>query len=59
VIGAWKALIGDDWDDVRRRSLRPVLRRELGMLLLGFVQWHTETRLRAFALLPSVAAAEA
>jgi DNA repair protein RecO (recombination protein O) len=56
VLDAWGALLADEWDDLRARQLPVKLTRDLGALMLSFVQWHTESRLRAFALLPGIAA---
>lgn len=55
VLDAWAALIAGEWDDLRLQRLAPSTQRELGSLLLAFVQWHTESRFRAFGLLPSLA----
>ncbi len=53
VLDAWASLLSEDWADLRARHLSTPLRRELGALVLSFVQWHTESRFRAFGLLPS------
>jgi DNA repair protein RecO (recombination protein O) len=53
VLDAWSTLLSEEWDGLRLRSFTNGARRSLGGLLVGFVQWHTEARLRAFALLPS------
>ena len=58
VLDAWAALLAEEWDEIRTRRLSASLRRELGVLLLSFVQWHTESRLRAYGLLPALAAGE-
>lgn len=54
-LDAWSALLAEEWSDLRSRRLDPATQRELGGLLLAFVQWHTESRFRAFGLLPSLA----
>lgn len=56
VLDAWSALLVDEWNDLRGRSLPVATQRELGALLLSFVQWHTESRFRAFTLLPTASA---
>jgi DNA repair protein RecO (recombination protein O) len=48
---AWAALIRDDWDDLRGRTLPSDVHNEMAGLLLGFVQWQTDNRLRAFRML--------
>jgi DNA repair protein RecO (recombination protein O) len=55
VFDAWAALLADEWSVLRGRRLEVGTQRELGALLLSFVQWHTDSRLRAFSLLPSLA----
>lgn len=55
VLDAWETIIAEEWSELRGRRLPPATQRELGTLLLAFVQWHTESRFRAFNLLPSVA----
>ncbi len=56
VLDAWSSLISDEWDVLRGRKLPPATQREMGGLLLSFVQWHTDSRFKAFGLLPSLAA---
>ncbi len=53
ILDAWSMLLDREWDDLRGHRLPPVLQRDVGSLLLSFVQWHTESRFRAFALLPA------
>jgi DNA repair protein RecO (recombination protein O) len=57
VLDAWEALLAEEWSELRARRLPAGTQRELGALLLSFVQWHTESRFRAFSLLPSLALA--
>lgn len=57
VLDEWSALLSDEWSDLRGRRLPSSTQRELGGLLLSFVQWHTESRFRAFTMLPSLAVA--
>ncbi len=52
LLDTWTALLDGEWTDLRTRSLPETSAREFATLLLGFVQWHTESRFRAFALLP-------
>lgn len=52
LLDTWSALLEGEWSDLRSRSLPQTCGREFASLLLGFVQWHTESRFRAFALLP-------
>jgi DNA repair protein RecO len=55
LLDTWTSLMEDEWEVLRSRQLpRPIL-RDLGPLMVGFVQWHTESRFRAFALLPALA----
>ncbi|HYZ92086.1 MAG TPA: DNA repair protein RecO [Actinomycetota bacterium] len=56
VLDTWSALLTDEWSQLRERRLPASTQREVGNLLLSFVQWHTESRFRAFNLLPSLAA---
>lgn len=53
ILDGWSALLAEDWSELRARHDPIAHRRELGGLLVSFVQWHTETRFRAYALLPS------
>lgn len=53
VLDAWSMLLDREWDELRGHSFPAALNRELGGLLVSFVQWHTESRFRAFALLPA------
>jgi len=52
LLDEWTALLDAEWDTLRTRELANGGRRELGGLVLNFVQWHTESRLRAFGVLP-------
>jgi DNA repair protein RecO (recombination protein O) len=52
VLDAWAALLACEWEELRSRRLPPITLRDFGALLVSFVQWHTESRFRAFALLP-------
>jgi DNA repair protein RecO (recombination protein O) len=58
VLDAWGTLLAEEWDQLRARRLESSTQRDLGALILGFVQWHTESRFRAFGLLPGVALAK-
>ena len=49
----WGHLLETDWTPLRSEHMREGLHRELGALVVTFVQWHTETRFKAFSLLPS------
>jgi DNA repair protein RecO (recombination protein O) len=53
LLGAWSMLIDEEWSGLRNLGVPPKAQRELGAMLLSFVSWHTETRFRAFSLLPS------
>jgi DNA repair protein RecO (recombination protein O) len=53
MLDAWNALLANEWDELRAQRFPLKLTRDLSALLLSFVQWHTESRFRAFALLPS------
>ncbi len=55
VLDAWAALLTEEWSEIRGRRLEVGTQRELGALLVSFVQWHTDSRFRAFSLLPSLA----
>lgn len=57
VLDAWASLLSEEWGALRERRLPATTRREVGALLLSFVQWHTESRFKAFNLLPSLAVA--
>lgn len=50
-LDGWTAFLGHRWEELRGLEMPVGARRELGGLLLGFVQWQTESRLRAFGLL--------
>jgi DNA repair protein RecO (recombination protein O) len=52
LLDEWTGLLNGEWDELRRRRMVNGDRRDLGGLVLNFVQWHTESRLRAFGLLP-------
>lgn len=51
VLDAWAALVADGWDELRERTLADQTQREVAGLLLGFVQWQLDSRLRAFGVL--------
>jgi hypothetical protein len=53
LLNAWTGLLTSEWDDLRQQRVVNGDRRELGGLVLNFVQWHTESRLRAFGILPA------
>ena len=59
LIESWCALLDREWNDLRTMTLSLPAVRELGGLLVAFVQWHTESRFRAFHLLPSSFSASA
>lgn len=50
-LDAWAALIAQDWDGLREFVIEDRPHRELAGLLLGFVQWQMDNRLRSFGLL--------
>lgn len=52
LLDVWSMLLEREWDDLRARRIPAELHRDLGSLLVTFVQWHTESRFRAYALLP-------
>lgn len=52
LLDAWSMLLEREWSDLRGSTLPSNLHRDLGALLVGFVQWHTESRFRAYGLLP-------
>jgi len=52
LLDEWTTLLDAEWDVLRARQMVNGDRRELGGLVLNFVQWHTESRLRAFGVLP-------
>ena len=52
LLDEWSALLEAEWETLRTKKLVNGDRRELGGLVLNFVQWHTESRLRAFGVLP-------
>ena len=52
LLDAWSMLLEREWHDLRGRRLPSELHRDLGSLLVTFVQWHTESRFRAYGLLP-------
>ena len=54
-LDAWASILTADWSDLRARRLAVSTQRELAGLLVSFVQWHTDSRFRAFSLLPSLA----
>jgi DNA repair protein RecO (recombination protein O) len=51
MLQGWNGLMNDEWEVLRRRRMTNGT-RELGSLVLNFVQWHTDTRFRAFGMLP-------
>jgi DNA repair protein RecO (recombination protein O) len=53
VLEGWANLLREGWEELSSCHLEPRTQRELGALLLRFVQWHTESRLRAFVMLPA------
>ncbi|MEX2393703.1 MAG: DNA repair protein RecO [Actinomycetota bacterium] len=53
ILDAWAMLLNTEWDTLRESALDADVSRDLGSLLLTFVQWHTETRFKAFAFLPA------
>lgn len=54
-LDAWASILVAEWTDLRARRLEASTQRELAGLLVSFVQWHTDSRFRAFGLLPSLA----
>lgn len=56
VLDGWARLINEEWSGLRASRVEAETKRVLAPLVLGFVQWHTETRFRAFNLLPLTAA---
>jgi DNA repair protein RecO (recombination protein O) len=55
LLDTWTSLLEQEWEVLRARVMSKPLLRDLGALMLGFVQWHTESRFKAFALLPALA----
>jgi len=55
LLDAWSSLLEQEWEQLRVRTLDKVVKRDLGAILPGFVQWHTESKFRAFAMLPALA----
>ena len=53
LLDAWSLLLDRDWAELRGWGLSAVTQRDLGSLMLSFVQWHTESRFKAFSLLPA------
>jgi DNA repair protein RecO (recombination protein O) len=53
LLGAWSGLLDKEWDDLRRERMPSAAHRELGGMVVSFVQWHTDSRFKAFGLLPS------
>ena len=53
LLESWAALLDREWNDLRTMRMDIPAMRSLGGMLVAFVQWHTESRLRAYALLPS------
>ena len=53
VATVWSMMLDQNWADLREERMRPGLHRELGEMVVTFVQWHMETRFKAFTLLPS------
>jgi DNA repair protein RecO (recombination protein O) len=58
LLTSWALLLEQEWNHLRTIDMPVAAQRELGNMLLTFVQWHTETRFRAFAVLPSSLAGE-
>ena len=54
MLDEWTNLLTNEWSELRAGSANGN-GRDLGVLVLNFVQWHMETRLRAFNLLPASA----
>lgn len=52
LLDQWTELLTEEWSELRTKQMVNGARRELGGLVLNFVQWHTESRLRAFGMLP-------
>ena len=52
VLDTWSSLIDAGWEELVTRRLAPELRRDVAALLLAYAQWQTESRFRAFGLLP-------
>ena len=59
LLDVWTLLLDREWSDLRGHRLPADLHRDLGALLVGFVQWHTESRFRAYGLLPGAIGREA
>ncbi len=58
LLDVWSMLIEQEWATLQQHRLPSDLHRDLGSLLLTFVQWHTESRFRAYALLPGAISRE-
>lgn len=52
LLDEWTNLLMSEWSELRTFRTDNA-HRQLGTLVLNFVQWHTETRLRSFGMLPS------
>ena len=48
LLDAWSMMLDREWGDLRDHTLPSALHRDLGSLLVAFVQWHTESRFRAY-----------
>jgi DNA repair protein RecO (recombination protein O) len=53
LLESWAALLDREWSDLRDLVMPVAALRDLAGMLVAFVQWHTESRFRAFTLLPS------
>lgn len=53
MLSTWSMLLEREWDQLLGHKLPSDIRGELGTVLVAFVQWHTESRFKAFTLLPS------
>jgi DNA repair protein RecO (recombination protein O) len=53
LLDEWTNLLMSEWSELRTFRTDNGAHRQLGTLVLNFVQWHTETRLRSFGMLPS------
>lgn len=49
----WSRLLERELEVLKEQKLTTEMRNEVGTLMLSFVQWHTESRFKAFALLPA------
>jgi DNA repair protein RecO (recombination protein O) len=53
ILECWAMLLNTEWDALRETHLTTDVRRDLGSLMLTFVQWHIDSRFKAFAFLPA------